>query len=355
MRKVDSEVAEQRKEKILQAIIYHYIHTEKPVSSQIINKDYEIDLSSASIRNIMVQLEKEGYLTTQHVSSGRMPTDKGYRWLVDSLMELQSLALEERRKIIEEYKSRINEFNELFVRTSHLLATLSNCAGFVIAPNINKSKLKLLHLMKLAEDRVLVIIVTHQGFVQHNVILTDYDADEHLLNDISQILNEKFKDSTISELTNKLPDIIHEIEYRHKELNKFIKLLSNQLNRQAPDDEIFLEGMDKMLPKLKIDDYKKLASFIQLIEHKKLLRQVIEEDFSKMLNTHVTIGKEHHMPELNDVSLIKTVYKLGEEPVGILGIIGPKRMEYPKMISLVNFVASTINKIFNKIVGEKAR
>jgi heat-inducible transcriptional repressor len=170
--------------------------------------------------------------------------------------------------------------------------------------------------------------------------------------DISQLLNEKFKGTSLSELKVRLPDIVEEIKQHKKISEEIINMLSQKLLKE-PEENIYLEGRGNVVSMLNLANHDRMCSLMQVIEQKKYLAQLLEEDLDSLRDTKVSIGKEHMCPEFEDVSLIKTTYKFDENPIGILGIIGPKHMEYSKMISLVNFVAGTVNKIINKLAQTK--
>jgi len=352
MRKVKKEESHTRKKKILQAAVTHYIRTDKPVSSRVICNAYDINLSSATVRNLISSLEKEGYLKHPHTSSGCIPTDKGYRFFVDSLVELRDLALKERRQIMDELRLRIREIDTLLIHTSHLLSAVSSYMGFVLEPKLDKTHLRNIELIKVSDTELLVLLITMSGIVKHQIIDLDFNLDESMINDINQLLNEKFHNATLYELKVKLPDIIDEIKQRKTETEKIAAGISGRLLRDS-DENVYLQGTGNIMSMLKKTSYDKVCSLMHLIEHKKHLARILEDDFENLKNTRVTIGREHSRPELEDLSLVKTTYKIGNKPIGILGIMGPKRMEYSKMISLVNFIANIVNGAMDRMAKLK--
>ena len=211
MRKVKPNVQEYRKKRILQAAITHYIKTNKPVSSSIICNKYSISLSSATIRTLVSNLIEEGYLKHVHTSSGCVPTDKGYRYFVDSLIELHDLASIERKRIIEEFQIHMSELDHLFVHASHLLSAVSNYIGFVVEPKIGKNILRNIQLVKISETELLILVITKSGLVRHHRVNVGVPMDENFLSSFNQLLNEKFKEIPITEFGVRLPDIIDEI------------------------------------------------------------------------------------------------------------------------------------------------
>jgi len=347
MRTLKPEITETRKKKILQTIIYQYITTGKPVSSDNITKNYHLNLSPASIRKIMSDLEKEGFLTHPHTSSGRVPSDKGYRWFVDSLSDLQKLAVTEKRKILDEFRQHMGEMDEVFLKTSQLLSLVSNYTGFVVAPKMDRNKIKTLELVKISEDKVMVLIVTDSGFVKHYILNTGPVVDERMLRYISEIFNEKYSGVALSEFKGKIYEIKDELEKRLKVSEDFMKAFSKNLLSDE-NEHLYIEGTSNILPALDKKNYDYLSSLIKVLEQKKMLINMLEKDIEKIKGVEVTIGKENKLPALNELSFIKTVYKVGDSPLGVLGIIGPKRMEYSKMISIVNLIGEMTNQLLNK-------
>ncbi|MDI6641494.1 MAG: heat-inducible transcriptional repressor HrcA [Elusimicrobiota bacterium] len=355
MHKLNEEVLKNRKRKTLQAAIHHYISTGKPVSSKSVTENYDLALSSASVRKILKELDTEGYLLQPYTSSGRMPTDKGYRWFVDRIVELQNLAIKERNRILEEYKSQISEIDELLQKTSHLLTITSNYAGFIITPKANKATVKSIQLIKLSDYKILIMIATNIGAIKHYILNVDIETDSKLLTEISEILNDKFANVPLSEFKNLLFKIIDEIHLHKSRLEKlFTKILTELFQEDevvGRGRKIYIEGTRNILPVMDIKDFKNLSAILKFIEQKQMLLDILEGDFEKLEGVKVTIGKEHRISALKELSIIKTAYKLNEIPVGVLGIIGPKRMPYSKMISLVEFISSTVNKILEKIAS----
>jgi heat-inducible transcriptional repressor len=347
MRILNPEISEFRKKRILYATIYHYIKTNRPVSSNVIAKDYNLGISSATVRIILSELVKEGFLKHTHVSSGCVPTDKGYRYFVDSLTTLHKLAYEERRKVVEELRKHIKEMDDLFIHTSHLLALVSNYAGFVLAPNLLKEKIEYLQLVKIKDDELLLIFVTYSGLVKHQIFKLGIPISDSLVKDISDLMNEKFRNLTLNELKLRLLEIFDEIKQNQMIVSKIVNNIYEQLNYEQ-EKRIMLDGVSNIIPAMTNLEYNKVYNALQLIEQKKRLADLFEKELELLNNTKISIGKENPYPEFEEMSLIRTSYKIDGTPIGVLGIIGPKRMEYDKMISIVNFIGDMVNKIINE-------
>jgi heat-inducible transcriptional repressor len=348
MRHLDPEVSSDRKKKILQAIIHHYIKTAKPVGSSIITEEYKLELSPATIRNLMSELEDEGYLTHPHTSAGRLPTDKGYRAYVNSMIELQKLIVDEGERVRQEYHGRIKELNDLLSQTSRALSSLSNYTGFVIAPKIESSKLKYIELAQVADNQILVIFVTNTGMVKHKIIEANVPVQR--LNRLNVILNENLRDLSIQSVKQQIFGILDDFEREEKETINIAKNLSRYIFDMDSDDNIYLEGTSNVLGLPEFHDYESVKCLLNLSEDKEHLLRVLNENI-KSNEINVLIGSESACKDLQHLSVVSSIYKDGENPIGILGIIGPKRMEYPKMLALVKSVSRIVNKMLTKVGG----
>src|SRR4029077_6264522 len=193
MRVLNPETLENRKRKLLQAVIYHYVRTAKPVGSHVIVDKYNFGMSSATVRNLLSDLEKEGYLVQPHTSAGRMPTDKGYRFYVDSLLDIQTLASSEEDRIKKEYAARAKELEDLMVSTSHMLSNLSHYTGMVLSPRLDKTLLRRLQLIPLGGNQILVVVVSQSGLIRHRLVSLQRSIPSERLGAISNLLNERLK------------------------------------------------------------------------------------------------------------------------------------------------------------------
>lgn len=347
MRQVDPKVLEERKNKILQAVIHHYIKTAKPVGSHILTDDYHFDLSPATIRNLMAELEEDGYLTHPHTSAGRVPTDKGYRSYVDSLIELQRMVLEEEDRVQQEYFGRIKELQDLLTQTSKVLSGLSQYTGFVLTPKIDRNQLRRIELLKMDEDRVLVVLITHTGLIKHKIVEARVSGAN--LAALNIHLNEKLKGKSLLEAKQGIYDALDEIEREEREILAFAKGISSQMF--DIEEELYVEGASNVLSLPEFRDFEPMRCMLKLAEDRDLLMNAIHKEMGSEDGVKVTIGSETDCEELRHLSVVSSVYKDGENPVGVLGIIGPKRMEYPKMMAIVGAVSKIMNKLLTKIGG----
>ncbi len=349
MRTLNPATTENRKRKLLQALIYHYVRTGKPVGSQVIVDKYNFGLSSATIRNLLVDLEKEGYLIQPHTSAGRSPTDKGYRFYVDSLLEVQSLAANDEEKIRKEYAMRTKELEDLMISTSHMLSSLSKHTGVVLSPRLDKSLLRRLQLIPLGTEQILVVVVSQSGLIRHRVVTMKRPLPPESLTVISDTLNDRLQGMPLSEVRTQ---ILHHIEVAQREhIEAFA--LAKDLMRDAFDlgdvgAEVYVGGRENLFRIPEDNDFGQLTGLMKIVEQKNLLTQVLERAMKKE-GLSVKIGAENNQQELRGVSLVSSTYKMGDATVGVLGIMGPRRMEYGRMIALVEGVTKIVNQMLTKM------
>lgn len=345
---------QERKQKILQIVIHHFIHTGKPVGSETIIEKNKLGVSPATVRNILASLEKEGYLTHPHTSSGRVPTDKGYRFYVDSLMQLQQLTQEEEQRIEKEYDSQRGALDSVMQETSKMLSILSHYTGFVLTPSPAADRLKRLELVKLDRDRVLAVLVTDAGLIRHKIIEVDQEVNSTELLSINRMLNKSVFGISVNDIGTEI------FKRLQQEKNKQVKYISimEKLVQQAfaldEEGELYLEGTSNILSQPDFADYEKVRNIFKVIDEKKMLCELLEEKVSHE-GIKVIIGEETPCKELQECSIVTSTYRAGDKTLGALGIIGPKRMEYSKMIALVNYFSKLINKTLSRTTKELAR
>lgn len=338
----------ERKQKILQGVIHSYIQTARPVSSKLIAEKFGLGLSPATIRNVLSELEEEGYLIQPHTSAGRIPTDKGYRYYVDSLIEIQRLTLEEEERFRCEHELHLQELEETMVQTSKMLSLVSHYTGFVLAPKLEKSTFKHLELIPVQSKRILVILITSGGLVKHRLIDVSQDISLPKLQSVAHLLNRLLQGLTLAEVRSKIFEKLEEERRTHEELLGLVRQLSFQTFDIG--DELYLEGAANILSLPDFADYQKIRSVFQIIEEKKLFSQMLKNKVYHQglanRGVEVFIGEENPYPELSECSVVTSTYKMDDRILGILGILGPKRMEYGRMIGLVDMVGRWLEELF---------
>jgi heat shock gene repressor HrcA len=344
MRQVAIEILQERKAKILNAVIHHFIKTGKPVGSNVLIDEYNIKLSPATVRNLMAELEEEGYLTHPHTSAGRIPTDKGYRAYVDSLVNLQKFAIEEEEKIRNEYEQKHKEIETLLSETSKILSGLSQYTGFVLAPKAEYNEIINVELVQMAPDQLLIVLLTHTGILKHKTVEASLNQGE--LSRLRNFLNQSLRGAPLAEANSRIISEIRKFQESERVIYKIAEQISGALF--GIQDDLYLDiGGTNSIAIPEFNDFEPIKSIIKLNEDKEKLLEIINEDFNSSGVT-VKIGSENLPSELKDLSIITTSYSDGDRTVGVLGIIGPKRMEYDKMMSLVSMVSQMLNDFFKK-------
>lgn len=348
MRTLDPEAHQERKRKVLVAAVHHYIQTARPVASSIIEERFQFGWSSATIRNVLVELEAEGYLSHPHTSAGRIPTDKGYRFFVDSLAEMQRLEVEEETKIRQEYERRLKEIEELMLATSRMLSAVSHYAGFVLAPRLDRSFFQRLELIPLEAQRILVVFLAKSGLVKHRIVELEEPLPPGRLARIAQLLNESLQGLTLQQVRDQILDRIEAATQEFQDMAKWATQLSREsFDLKGEEERLYVDGAENILSLPDFHDADRLRTLLRLIEEKRILTEILQQHWQDH-GVHVNIGSENRSPELEQLSVVSSTYQVGGRDVGVLGIIGPKRMEYPRMIAVVDTVTRIVNEIFKQ-------
>ena len=346
MRQISKSILQERKARVLYAVIHEYIKAGKPVGSNVLDEKYNFNLSPATLRNLMAELEKEGFLTHPHTSAGRIPTDEGYKAYVNSLVELQRLAVEEEERIKKEYEKKTKEIETLLAQTSKILSGLSNYTGFITSPKANANEIRNIELMQVSKTQVLVVLLTKTGIVKHKMINLAIDSND--LYELKKFLNSKLRGLSLDEASIRILTEVEKYQNKQKSIISLAKQISNVINSIGED--IYVDGASNVLSVPDFNDFESAKSLIKLNEDKDRLIELIGKDFNKS-KIEVKIGGQD-LSELKDLSVITTSYSYGDKIVGVLGIIGPKRMDYDKMMALVNSVSNIVNGFLLKMGDE---
>ncbi len=339
-----SETLKDRDLKILQAVLNHFISTAEPVGSRTISKKYLKDLSPATIRNAMSDLEDSGFLKQPHTSAGRVPTDKAYRFYVDNLCEIPKPSNKDSKAIKKKLASNDTKAIEVIFQSSKVLSSLSNQASIILLPKFTNITFKRIELVKTRMSQVLVVFISKSGVVQNKLINLKEDLTQNKLDSISMYLNDQFSNLTLREVRKKIVTIMK----REKRMyNQLMKKAMELIQKAFIDDEIegdfYVTGTTNIFeqPEFK-DDMEKMKGILNAFEEKGKLLYILDQCI-KEEGTSIIIGSENRIHEMKDCSLVTHTYNYGDNVLGTIGIFGPKRMEYPKIISLVDYTASVLS------------
>ena len=338
----------ERFREILHWVIATFIITGKPVGSRSVARRSHEQLSAATIRNIMADLEAMGYLQQPHASAGRIPTDKAYRFYVDFLIKRRDLS--QRDRVMIERDLRVDDSTEhLMARASQVLSRISKNVGIVVSPPISCVALEHIHFTKLSDNRVLVILVSRSGMVQNRVILYRDEISQPELDQASRYIVEHFKDRTLYEIRSQILKMIQQDQALYDRFMQQIITLSTKAFSEpesAIDSDVYLDGASNLIKTPEFSDINKMKLLFETIEQKNrlaaLLSRCIEGDTQEV---RITIGAENALPGIEDCTLITSRYVVDEKTHGSLGILGPTRMEYARAISLVDYVARLFGQV----------
>jgi heat-inducible transcriptional repressor len=336
----------EREKGVLQALINLYVATAKPVGSEAIAARYKLGVSPATIRNTLKDLEERGLIQKPHTSAGRIPTDKGYRAYVDNLLKPEGLTQSEEKKIQEEMMVDFGAVEDLMEQTSKVLGDISKQLGVTLAPRFEQGILTNIDLIPVAEKKLLVVLAIKSGLVRSILLEADSSLETLTLDRTKSILNERLCGLTLGEIRNSMNERLKETSTADPKLIKlFLNSSANLLNFDQTE-QLHLGGTTNIVSQPEFKDEARLSSFIELLEQKRILAELLA---AKGVNQGITItiGKEIKRDEIQSCSLVTSSYGSGEVK-GIIGIIGPKRMRYPKLVSLVDYTAKLLSEILSK-------
>jgi heat-inducible transcriptional repressor len=337
-----------RDREVLEAIITDYIQTAEPVGSRTVSKKSEIRLSPATIRNVMADLEEMGFLTQPHTSAGRVPTDRAFRFYVDSILEVRNLKSADRGRIEMGFQDEGMDTNEIMKRASSLLSLLSKQTGVILAPRFGSNIFKHIEFIKLREKTILVIIVCKSGEVQNKLIESDEHMSQDELDKYSRYLTEIMGGLNLVEARRKI------LEEMKKEKVLFDKLMYRalQLSQKALEDEgggdLYIEGKTNILQSPEFADLEKMRTLLQAFEEKTKIVKLLDKALLAE-GMQIFIGAENEFNEMKDCSVIAAPYSRENFTLGTLGIIGPTRMDYPSIIPIVDYTARIVGKILENV------
>lgn len=343
---------------ILSAIINEHLISGEPVGSKTIADKFAnaSGLSSATIRNVMGDLEEMGYLEQPHTSAGRIPTDAGYRFYVDNLMGVLSISNEDIRVISDEFGLKELETadtpDRLMERTSQLLSALSNNVGIVVSPSLANDRLQHIEFVNLSDNRVLVIVVSAPNIVHNKIIRLKISFSNDELDRTARYLNTEFSGKSLAEIRAAIMSLMHEEKALFDKLLQTAVILCSQSIEDEEDNlgEIFIDGTSNILSKSDFADLERLRELLRTIGEKTRLMQILNEcvmrDAAAQGNVQVVIGSENSSPSFQDCTLITAPYRIGDSSaMGTLSVLGPTRIEYARMISIVSYVARVLEKM----------
>lgn len=342
-----------RKIRVLYAIINSYIMSAEPIGSRTITKQYDLGVSSATIRNEMSDLEDLGYLNKPHSSAGRVPSDKAYRLYVNELLKLKKpiMDLNKKNEIKKILASESREIEQLLQNSAKVLSAITSYTAFAISPKLKDTRLKHIHLVSLDDKQVLMVLVNDTGVVKNSLFRLDREIPENQLLVLSNILNDRLKGLSLGEMNERLfNEIIMEIYDYKSVLDNIIPVIYQSMD-DIDNVDVYADGITKILDFPEYKDLEKAKSIISFIEDKELVLDILFNN-SLSQDIQITIGNENLYDVIKDCSLITANYQLGDKIIGKIGIIGPTRMDYYKLINTVHLFSVNISEIIDMLFGK---
>lgn len=339
---------DERKKKVLQAIVEEYINTAEPVSSGSITKGHGLDYSSATIRNDMAQLESIGFLDKPHTSAGRVPSAEGYRYYVNELLKEDNLTLEEIKYIQNKLKIKVNEIEDLTKVATTTLSEITHYTTVAVGPKADKQIIEEIKFVSLGQRMLMVVIVTDTGLVKETIIKFDEDIIESQVDTLNNLFNTRLRGKPLSKIDKPMAEyIFSEVHYSIG----IMKAIIEQINRivEEENNNIFLEGAKKSFDLPEFKSMKVAKNFVNLLDAKDEMVEIFNSGDAEDIN--VFIGDDDENSNLKDFSIITFKHTIGDKDLGTIGIIGPKRMDYAKVISVMKYISKKLNEDNNKKEG----
>lgn len=340
---------DERKNRVLQAIVQDYIATAAPVGSRTIARKYCLGVSPATIRNEMADLEELGLIEQPHTSAGRVPSDKGYRYYVDCIMEAQRLTDAEKKYIRERYEQKIEEIEEVIARTSQLLSTMTNYTALVLGPHWEHSLFQHIKLLPLDEERALLIVVTSTRIVEHRIIDLPPSITPTDLERISEVLNSRLRGVALEKIKKATLNDIYGDLLRQKYMLKMVLEVVEQVLKPNKEDKVYLGGTLNILNQPEFKDVQKLKKLLGVLEEESMVRDLLLEDDDDQ-RLVIKIGGENKCQDVQECSIITATYHVNGQVLGKIGLLGPTRMEYAKAVTMVEFVANSLSEAITRLL-----
>ena len=338
---------DERKQKILQAIIRNYMETGEPVGSRTISKYSDLNLSSATIRNEMSDLEEMGYIVQPHTSAGRIPSDKGYRLYVDHIMEEKNHEVQELKDLMIE---RTDKMEQVLKQVVKVLAANTNYATMVSAPTYHRNKLKFIQLSKVTATQILAVIMIEGNIVRNKVIDVTEELDQETVLKLNILLNSVLNGLSIEEINLAMIQNLKEQAGLHSELVGSVIDAVAEVIHSEDEVEIYTSGATNIFRYPELSDNGKASELINAFEEKQqltnLVTQTLENEDNKGIQVY--IGQETPIQSMKDCSVVTATYELGEGLQGTIGIIGPKRMDYENVLKTLKTLTEQLDEIYNK-------
>ncbi|MDW7738916.1 MAG: heat-inducible transcriptional repressor HrcA [Bacillota bacterium] len=334
----------ERKQQILRAVVANYIKTAEPVGSRTVARLYRMGLSSATIRNEMADLEEMGYLIQPHTSAGRIPSQLGYRFYVDNLMDSGELSDDDELVLMSSLSTeKMREIEQIIVNSARVLSSITNQTSLIMGPQFRKSAFRQLRILPLDEKRGLVVLITDTGFIKNKVIDFQQQLSPSELQQVVNYLNQKLYGLTIDQVTTSLINELKRDLFRRLEILEQAFILLEESLKEEKQIRVFLGGTTNILNQPEFKDVNKIRRMLNLFEQEPLLFRILEDNSSDN-DIVVRIGEENDFEDIRECTLITGTYKIHDKTIGAVGVLGPTRMDYSRVISVMRRLVDHLNQ-----------
>lgn len=335
-----------REKIVLGEVVRQFIISGMPVSSALIAQKSKLGMSPATIRNILAELERKEYISQPHTSAGRVPKTPAYRMYVDSLMKMSRLSGEEREKICQTVQQTASEFDEVLKEIAHILAQLSHQLGIMVSPRIEEGIFQRMELIELSPDKILLVMTIESGFVKTVILEIDSSIASRKIQLVSQILNERLQGLKVAEIRSRFAGIVQDIWNEESGLVQIFARKADRLFDFRENIRLYFMGTHHIFQQPGFSNMETASSVVELLENREVIVHLLDRETEAEPIT-VKIGEEIREQKMQECSIISARYRVGNIQ-GILGIIGPTRMNYSKIVPLVDFTARTITSVHGK-------
>ena len=337
-------VLDDRKFMILKAIIDDYIITAMPVGSRTISRKSGVGYSPATIRNEMSDLEELGYLAQPHTSAGRVPSDKAYRLYVDSLLQSDEITPQEKQRIEDYISRRSGQVEDIIRAAADMLADVTQYTSVIVAPRIQTLRIRRVQLVPVSEGTALMIVVTSAGIMKDALISVPADISSESLYALSEMLTRELEGHTLEEVRQIFARVFRDMSMNRRLLGGVMKVMEEKLTEDAPED-VVIGGTTKLLNYPEYSDIDKAKNFLTIFESKERLAGLLKKNGGMEIS--IRIGNENEMEALRNCSLVTATYRVGNHGNGTLGIIGPTRMNYRRVVTMMEYMGQVISKLLS--------
>ena len=335
-----------RKWTILKAIVKTYLETGEPVGSRTISKYADLNLSSATIRNEMSDLEEMGYILQPHTSAGRIPSDAGYRLYVDRMMEEKDREVTEMKELVIQRQDKMELLLKQMVK---VLAANTNYAAMISGPQYHRTKLKFIQLSIVSDTQILATVVAEGNVVKNKLLEIQHGLDQKTVLEMNILLNSALNGLTIEEINLATIAKLKEQAGIHSELvNRVLDAVAESIQASQDELEIYTSGTTNIFKYPELSSSEKASELISTFEDKKELADIISQDGAEQTGIQVYIGGESPVGVIQDCSVVTATYELGEGMYGKIGVVGPKRMDYEKVVGTLKTLMAQLDEIFKK-------